>query len=140
MKKIIVLIILVHLTLLSISQIHSDSITCIPNSKLRIAIKEIENCKITKEELQLTQKSVSILESRLDLKDSIIKGYMFKDSLWTLKSSNYEEMIDNIKKQLLNEKKISGIYSFKNKILKINKWLYGVGGLAIGVLVIIITK
>jgi hypothetical protein len=49
-------------------------------------------------------------------------------------------MIDNIKKQLLNEKKISGIYSFKNKILKINKWLYGVGGLAIGVLVIIITK
>lgn len=134
------MIISVHLTLLSISQIHSDSITCIPNDKLRKAIKEIENCKITKEELQLTQKSVSILESRLSLKDSIINGYMFKDSLWALKSSNYEEMIDNIKKQLLNEKKISGIYSFKNKILKINKWLYGVGGLAIGVLVIIITK
>jgi hypothetical protein len=65
---------------------------------------------------------------------------MYKDSLWTLKSSNYEEMIDNIKKQLLNEKKISSIYSLKNKILKINKWLYGAGGLAIGVLVILITK
>jgi len=49
-------------------------------------------------------------------------------------------MIYNIKNQLLNEKKISGIYSIKNKILKINKWLYGAGGLAIGVLLIIVTK
>jgi hypothetical protein len=107
---------------------------------LRKAIKEIENGKIVREELQLTQNSVSILESRLIIKDSIIEGYTTKDNLWKSKSSNYEEMISNINKQLFNEKKISGIYSIKNKILKINKWLYGAGGLAIGVLAIIITK
>lgn len=134
------MIILVHLTLLSISQIQSDSVTCIPNNKLRIAIKEIENCKITREELQLTQTSVSILESRLALKDSIINGYMSKDSLCTLKSHHYEKMLENFKIELKNERKISSIYSLKNKILKINKWLYGAGGLVIGVLVILIIK
>ena len=140
MKKIIALIISVHLTLFAISQIPSDSVTCLPNSKLRKAIKEIEDCKIVREELGLTQNSVSILENRLSLKDSIIGGYMTKDSLWSVKSSNYEEMLSNIKKQLFNEKKISGIYAVQNKILKINKWLFGAGGLAIGVLAIIITK
>lgn len=134
------MIISVHLTLFAISQTPSDSVTCIPNEKLRKAIKEIENGKIVREELQLTQNSVSILESRLIIKDSIIEGYTTKDNLWKSKSSNYEEMISNINKQLFNEKKISGIYSIKNKILKINKWLYGAGGLAIGVLAIIITK
>jgi hypothetical protein len=107
---------------------------------LRKAIKEIENCKIVREELGLTQNSVSILENRLSLKDSIIGGYMTKDSLWSVKSSNYEEMVSNLNKQLFNEKKISGIYAIKNKILKINKWLYGAGGLIIGVLTFVILK
>jgi hypothetical protein len=107
---------------------------------LRKAIKEIENCKIVREELGLTQNSVSILENRLDLKDSIIGGYMTKDSLWSVKSSNYEEMVSNLNKQLFNEKKISGIYAIKNKILKINKWLYGAGGLLIGVFTFVILK
>ena len=88
----------------------------------------------------LTQNSVSILENRLDLKDSIIGGYMTKDSLWSVKSSNYEEMVSNLNKQLFNEKKISGIYAIKNKILKINKWLYGAGGLLIGVFTFVILK
>ena len=140
MKKIIVLIISVHLTLLAISQTQSDSVTCIPNSKLRKAIKEIENCKIVREELELTQNSVSILENRLTIKDSIIVGYMTKDSLWSTKSSNYEQMISNLNKQLFNEKKISSIYSVKNKILKLNKWLYGAGGLLIGVFTFVILK
>lgn len=134
------MIISVHLTLFAISQIQSDSVTCIPNSKLRKAIKEIENCKIVREELGLTQNSVSVLENRLDLKDSIIGGYITKDSLWSVKSSNYEEMVSNLNKQLFNEKKISGIYAIKNKILKINKWLYGAGGLLIGVFTFVILK
>jgi len=134
------LIISVHLTLLGISQTQSDSVTCIPNTKLRKAIKEIENCKIVREELELTQNSVSILENRLTIKDSIIVGYMTKDSLWSTKSSNYEQMISNLNKQLFNEKKISSIYSVKNKILKLNKWFYGAGGLIIGVLTLVILK
>ena len=65
---------------------------------------------------------------------------MSKDSLWNLKSHHYEKMLENFKIELKNERKISSIYSLKNKILKINKWLYGAGGLAIGVLLIIVTK
>jgi hypothetical protein len=107
---------------------------------LRKAIKEIENCKIVKEELQLTKNSVSILENRISLKDSVIFGYVIKDSLWSSKSSNYEKMIGNLQTQLFNERKISGIYSVKNKVLNINKWLYGIGGLAIGVLAFFINK
>jgi len=138
MRRIIVLIILAHLTLSGISQTVSDSITCLPNSKLRKAIKQIEDCKILKEELAATQNSVSILEERLDLKDHIIRSYDIKDSLCEKKCSNYEAIILAKDQQIFNHKSIESIQNVKVKLLKINKWIYGGAGLIIGVLLSLI--
>ena len=137
MKKTIVLTILILKTLCSISQT-TDSITCIPNSKLRKVIKELENAKIMKQELELTQKSVSILENRIQAKDSIITRYEGKDKLCEERCNNYDNQILNLKDQITNEKKISSLYKLKVNTLKIGKWLYGAGGLAIGILIMVI--
>lgn len=123
------------LTLLSISQTPSDSITCLPNSKLRKAIKEIENCKLVKEELELTKKGVVILEKRIATKDSIIVTHEAKDSIYKIRCSNYDEMVANLKEQVKNEKKISTFYNLKVATLKLNKWIFGGAGLLIGILI-----
>jgi len=135
MRKIIVLIILVHLTLSSISQTVSDSVTCLPNAKLRKAIRQIEDCKIIKEELAATQNSVFILEERLHLKDEIIRSYDIKDSLCEKKCSNYEGIILAKDQQIFNHKTIEAIQDVKIKTIRINKWLYSGAGIIIGVLV-----
>ena len=134
MRRIIVLIVLLHLTLSGISQIASDSITCLPNSKLRAAIKKIEDCKILREELEQTQKGIIILETRVNLKDSIISDYEAKDFLWQKTMINYDSIVLNLNKQIINDKAINTIQSFKLKTLKINKWLYAGAGLIAGFL------
>jgi len=135
------LIILVLLTLSGISQIASDSITCLPNSKLRKAIKQIEDCKIIKEELVATQESVSILQDRVELKDKIIWSYEVKDSMSEARILNMQSIISMKEKQVLNGKSIEAIQNIKIKTLKINKWLYTGAGLIVGVLIkSIITK
>jgi len=118
----------------------SDSVTCISNSKLRKVIKELENAKVMKQELELTQKSVSILENRIQAKDSIITRYEGKDKLCDERCNNYENQITNLKTQISNEKTISSFYKLKVKTLKIGKWIYGASGLAIGILVMVIKK
>jgi len=140
MKKTISTIALILATLTSISQTASDSITCLPNSKLRKAIKEIENCKIVKEELTLTQTSVGLLENRVAVKDSIINTYALKDSIAGVRFGLYEESIRNLKKQVANEQAISTIYAVKLKTAKINKWIFGGSGLLIGLGALFILK
>ena len=135
MRKIIVLIILVHLTLSSISQIASDSVTCLPNSKLRKAIKQIEDCKIVKEELVATQGTVSILQDKVELRNKIIESYEVKDSLSEARILNLQSIISMKEKQILNEKSIEAIQNIKIKTFKVNKWLYTGGGLIVGILV-----
>jgi hypothetical protein len=135
MKIISVLIILVHLTLSSISQIASDSVTCLPNSKLRKAIKQIEDCKIVKEELVATQGTVSILQDKVELRNKIIESYEVKDSLSEARILNLQSIISMKEKQILNEKSIEAIQNIKIKTFKVNKWLYTGGGLIVGILV-----
>ena len=134
------MIVLSHLTLLSISQKTSDSITCVPNSKLRKAIKEIEDCKIVKEELAATQGSVTILENQINIKDNIINKYDKKDSLFRENVKNLESVVILKDKEILNHKAILAIQNIKIQTLKINKWLYAGGGFFIGVLGFLIFK
>jgi len=134
MKKIIVLIILANLTLSGISQTVSDSVTCLPNSKLRKAIKQIEDCKIVKEELAATKNTVFILQEKIDLRDHLIQNYEAKDSLSEARIENLQSISSIKDKQILNEKSIQAIQNIKIKTLKINKWLYSGAGLFVGII------
>lgn len=128
------MIILLHLTFSSISQTASDSVTCLPNSKLRKAIKQIEDCKVLKEELATTQNTVSILQDKVDLREQIIKSYEVKDSLSEERILNLQSIISIKDKEISNEKTIQAIEGIKIKTLKINKWIYGGAGLLVGIL------
>ncbi len=46
--------------------------TCLPNAQLRAALKLIEQGKQCERELQISERSIEILQGRLILKDSII--------------------------------------------------------------------
>ena len=105
-----------------------------PNSKLRVAIKQIEDCKLIKQELELTKAGNEILEKQLLVKDSEINGYEIKDSLSKVRFALGDDAIKNLKKQVANEKAISTIYQIKLKTARINKWIFGGGGLIIGAL------
>ncbi len=131
MKKIIVLIPLSLLTLLGISQT-SDSVTCLPNVQLRKAIKEIENCKILKEELALTSKSVSILRKIVVSKDSVISIYKINDSLQTRRYTNALLKEIDYKSQVVNYKKIGEIYKKDLDKEKNKKYYAAAIGLIVG--------
>lgn len=123
-------------TLKSISQT-SDSVTCIPNRELKIAIKKIETCKIIQEELDLTKVSVAILKDRIKVKDSIIKNYDLVEDEYEKKIKIYDSSISNLNLQVANQKSITNVY---RAISKKNKYIYGFGGLVIGVIVTLIAK
>ena len=138
-KSIRTLIILIPLsltTLKSISQT-SDSVTCLPNSQLRNAIKKIEYCKLIERELDLTKIGITLLKERIKIKDSIIRNYDLKDDEYEKKIKNYELSVSNLNLQLANQKTITNIYRTINKK---NKYLYGFGGLVVGVIVTLIAK
>ena len=123
-------------TLKSISQT-SDSVTCIPNRELKIAIKKIEICKIIQEELDLTKVSVALLKDRIKVKDSIIKNYDLVEDEYEKKIKIYDSSISNLNLQVANQKSITNVY---RAISKKNKYIYGFGGLVIGVIVTLIAK
>jgi len=123
-------------TLKSISQT-SDSVTCIPNKELKIAIKKIEICKIIQEELDLTKVSVALLKDRIKVKDSIIKNYDLVEDEYEKKIKIYDSSISNLNLQVANQKSITNVY---RAISKKNKYIYGFGGLVIGVIVTLIAK
>jgi hypothetical protein len=86
-----------------ISQTSNDSVTCIPNSQLKLAIVKIEQGKLVKQELDLTNEKVNLLEGRLVLKDSVITFLKEKDALnnkmmWSYEATiaNYKTIVDNL--------------------------------------------
>jgi len=124
-------------TLKSISQTSDSSVTCIPNRELRIAIKKIETCKIIQEELDLTKVSVALLKDRIKIKDSIIRTYDLVEDEYKKKIKIYDSSISNLNLQVANQKSITNVY---RAISKKNKYIYGFGGLVIGVIVTLIVK
>jgi DNA-binding XRE family transcriptional regulator len=114
-----------------ISQIYRDSVTSIPNSKLRKAINLIEEGKVVKEELKLSKENIKFLEHRIEVKDSIIYRYATKDLFWKQLDSNNKLEITNYKKVIANTNQM---FDIQTKNLKKQKRL-GFVKLAFGVLV-----
>jgi DNA-binding XRE family transcriptional regulator len=114
-----------------ISQNYSDSVTSIPNSKLRKAINLIEEGKVTKEELKLSKETIKYMEHRLEVKDSIIYKYATKDLYWKQVDSNNKLEIVNYKKVITNTNQM---YDIQTKNYKKQKRL-GFVKLAFGVLI-----
>lgn len=115
----------------AISQTYKDSVTSIPNSKLRKAINLIEEGKVTKEELKLSKETINFLEHRIGLKDSIIYKYAVKDLYWKQVDSNNKLEIVNYKKVITNTNQM---YDIQTKNYKRQKKL-GFVKLAFGVLI-----
>lgn len=113
-----------------------DSITCIPNSQLRQAIKIIEYGKIVQKELTLTKTGVKILEDRIKIKDSIIYQYKLKDSLWKKDYTLLTIENLNMKGEVGNQQKIADNYKKQLNKHKIDKWLFLAAGFALGKFVV----
>jgi UDP-N-acetyl-D-mannosaminuronic acid transferase (WecB/TagA/CpsF family) len=121
----------------SISQNLNDSITCIPNSQLRLAINLIEKGKVTQEELDSTKQLVNYLNKRITTKDSLLYRYGQKDQVWKKIDENNKQKINNLNTVISNSNKIIDIQSKSIKRSKFGKITMLMLGLATG---IIITK
>jgi len=114
-----------------ISQTSNDSVTCIPNTQLKLAIVKIEQGKLYKQELEFTNEKVKLLEGRIVLKDSVITFLKEKDSLHDKMMGSYESSIYNYKKIIenLEEKyKLQRSISRKQKLAKWGTFIAGLGG------------
>jgi hypothetical protein len=133
MKKLIItLIILVVWTSKGISQNSSDSVTCIPNSQLRKAINLIENGKVVKKELELSNERTVLLEYRISTKDSIISQYVNKEDNWKKIDANYKSQIFNYKEYGKNTQRIFEEQRKQIRGLKFKKWVGILAGFGIG--------
>lgn len=86
----LVLTSLLAMTSPSISQNSSDSVTCIPNSALRTAVKLIEKGKLDSAELKVMRETVSLLNQRIQAKDLIIAEHQGKEQTYKLLAENFE--------------------------------------------------
>ena len=111
MKKLkLMLILMVAMTLKGTSQT-LDSVTCIPNTQLRIAINLIEEGKVTKQELDSTKELVNYLYKRIGVKDSLLLRYGQKDQYWKKIDALNKEKIGNLNK-LIDNKVISRVFYY----------------------------
>ena len=114
-----------------ISQTSNDSVTCLPNSQLKAAIVKIEQGKLVKEELDLTNQKVNLLEGRIVLKDSVITFLKEKNALYDKMMWSYESSIDNYKKIIdnLDQKyKLQRTIAKRQKLAKWGTFIAGLGG------------
>ena len=114
-----------------ISQTSNDSVTCLPNSQLKAAIVKIEQGKLVKEELDLTNQKVNLLEGRIVLKDSVITFLKEKNALYDKMMWSYESSIDNYKKIIdnLDQKyKLQRTIARRQKLAKWGTFIAGLGG------------
>jgi hypothetical protein len=119
----------------SISQNLNDSVTCIPNTQLRIAINLIEKGKVTREELDSTKQLVIYLNKRITTKDSLLYKYGQKDQVWKKIDENNKLKINNLNEVISNSNKIIDIQSKSIKRSKFGKITMLMLGLATGILI-----
>ena len=137
MKKLIGLIVLSLTTYCAISQTALvDSVTCIPNSILRNAIKQIETGKVVKEELLLTKKSVSLLQNSLTIKDSVIASYQRSEADYKNIYTNAKIQMIDLNSLIANERAIGKIYMLDARKQKKLKWVYAISGIAVGYFIV----
>jgi hypothetical protein len=132
MKKLTILfVITILIAFRGISQTSNDSVTCIPNTQLKLAIVKIEQGKLYKQELEFTNEKVKLLEERIFLKDSIITFLREKDVLYNKMMWSYDDSIDNYKKiidNLQEQYKIQKSISRRQKLAKWGTFIAGLGG------------
>ena len=113
---ILVLTVLINFT--ATSQASTD-VTCIPNTNLRAAARKIEQGRLDHLELLLQRQNVSLLNSRLMQKDSIIVNFNLEREVMDLKVAGYEH-------RLSNDSTIMNLQAQDNKTLtrklKTEKW------------------
>ena len=114
-----------------ISQTSNDSVTCLPNSQLKAAIVKIEQGKLYKQELELTNQKVNLLEGRIFLKDSIItflkeKNVLHEKMMWSYEASidNYKKIVDNLDQKY----KLQRTIARRQKFAKWGTFIAGLGG------------
>lgn len=118
-----------------ISQIASDSVTCIPNVQLRKAINLIETSKVYKKELDLSKDKIGVLEKRIVLKDSIIGKLESKEVIYKRLEADYKSEINNWNQYANNTQKL---YDRQRTLIflgKFGKWVYLGLGVAAGVMI-----
>lgn len=74
-KKLLLSAIIIALTFKGHTQGSSDSVTCIPNSQLRGALVAVVQGQRAQEKLSVCDTTVSLLQRRLEAKDSAISIY-----------------------------------------------------------------
>jgi hypothetical protein len=132
MKKLKILFVITILTAFrGISQTSNDSVTCLPNSQLKAAIVKIEQGKLYKQELDLTNDKVNQLEGRILLKDSIItflkeKNGLHEKMMWSYEASidNYKKIVDNLDQKYKLQRNIAR----RQKLAKWGTFIAGLGG------------
>lgn len=126
------------LTFKGISQTNTknDSVTCIPNKQLREAIKDIERGKLCKQEVILLNKSVEILNLRINNQQEIITELKLKSALQDSIISFHIKNESKYKDIISNKDKTVNIYRKKLAWNKGLKYIYAAGGFILGILII----
>ena len=116
MKKLIVLVSFLMLSLSSFSQVDTTKV-CIPTKTARLVAQDLIRYDGCKEELELTQQKVFKLQEREVQKDTIIKLLNDKDDnnkyiihQNELQIGQYEHMTDDLRKELRNSRTKTFLY------------------------------
>jgi len=114
-----------------ISQIAYDSIK-IPSVHLKKAINIIENGKVIKQELALTQSKSKTQDSFLATKDIIINAYAKKDSIYNKSIEAYKAAAINFQEIIKNQEQAFDIQQGLLRKEKRKKFIYLPIGILIG--------
>ena len=135
MKKPILTLITILLTVsAAISQTSSDT-TCLPNAQLKKAINLIERGKVAEEELVHTKQLVTILENKVTVKDSVITKLFAEKDIYSNLVRNYEQELSNDKNIIKNLEKSITLEKRISRKQKLSKWIVGVAGIGLGLLI-----
>jgi hypothetical protein len=113
----------------------SDSLTTIPTSQLKKAINIIENAKVMKEELKITNHKILVMDSLLITKDKKIIEYKVKDSLNNNVIGSYKDIVSNLNKSLSNSDLSYALVNIKLGREKTKKWATLLLGVGVGFLI-----
>lgn len=86
------------MVLLTLKVISQDSVTCLPNEQLKIAIKLIERGKTDSMRVELLTRNIDILNARINSRDSAILQYEKREISFSLLMANYDKQILNYQK------------------------------------------
>ena len=116
MKKLIMLVSFLMLSLSSFSQVDTTKV-CIPTKTARLVAQDLIRYDGCKQELELTQQKVFKLQEREVQKDTIIKLLNDKDDnnkyiihQNELQIGQYEHMTDDLRKELRNSRTKTFLY------------------------------